>query len=213
MEYLVSHCQVVKPSEILAEKYVGKKIVAVTFDDAFISFYDNAVGVLTEIGVPAGVFVPTGFIGQQCNWQMPQGHPDKNEKVIDRQQILELENHGIEVFSHTVTHPNLTGLSDDELRRELADSKVGLEEILGHSVNTISYPHGIHDRRVIDFAISSGYQLGFTIEPRWIDESENNLAIGRFVVSPKERLSAFKLKASGAYAAENISRNLKRRIK
>jgi len=213
MEYIVCHCQVVKPSEILTVESDGRTIVAVTFDDAYVSFYENAVSVLTELNMPAGVFVPTGFIGRQCNWQMPEGHPDKNEKVIDRQQILGLEKHGIEVFSHTVSHPNLTKLSDEELKRELIDSRIELEDVLGHPVDIISYPHGIYDRRVIDFAAAGGYRLGFTIEPRWVNDLENKLTLGRLVVSPKESLSIFKLKAAGAYAAENVLRNLKRRIR
>ena len=144
---------------------------------------------------------------------MPQGHPDRQETVVDCSRLIELEKDGFEVFSHTVTHPKLTTLSEENLKKELIESKAALEKILAHSVNTISYPHGAHDKKVTNAAKESGYELGFTIEPQCVSEATNPFGIGRFVVSPNEKLSTFKLKACGAYVAESILRNLKRRIK
>lgn len=213
MKYLAAHCEIVKPSEILSAGPQDKPVVAVTFDDAFVSFYENAVPVLKTFNIPAGVFVPTGYIGRPCGWKMPVGHSDREETVADSGQLTAMEKDGIEVFSHTMTHPSLTALSSAKLKEELAGSKAALEQILGHSVGAISYPHGRYNENVINAAQESGYRLGFTIEPQCVDELTNPYAIGRFVVSPKEPLSRFKLKACGAYAAENILRNLKRRMK
>jgi len=212
MDYLASHYRIVKPSRIPEEQYDGRKIVALTFDDAFKSFYENAVGVLKELNIPAGVFVPTGFMGQKCGWQMPPGHRDENEVVINRQQIIELEKDGIEVFCHTVTHSDLSRLSDVFLRQELTESKAALEAILKHAVNGISYPHGLYHDRVLDIAKECGYQLGFTLDPQWAEKATNNLAIGRFLVSPGDGLLTLKLKADGAYAAQNVLRYLKHQI-
>ena len=61
MEYLVGRFEVVKPSEILSAEPRNKTMVAVTFDDAFTSFYENAVPVLKEFDISVGIFVPTGF--------------------------------------------------------------------------------------------------------------------------------------------------------
>lgn len=213
MKYLTAHCEIVKPSEILTVTPQDRPAVAVTFDDAFVSFYENAVPVLKAFNIPAAVFVPTGYIGRPCGWKMPEGHSDREQTVADSEQLIAMEKDGIEVFSHTMTHPTLTTLPSAKLKEELAGSKAALEQILGHSVEAISYPHGRHDKNVLDTVKESGYRLGFTIEPQCVDESTNPYAIGRFVVSPNEPLSRFKLKACGAYAAENILRNLKRRMK
>ncbi len=212
MQHAVTQCRIVKPSEILTAKPHNKTIIAVTFDDAFESFYEHAVPVLKDMGIDAGVFVPTGYIGQPCGWPMPQGHPDRMEKVIGREKLTELQESGIEIFSHTMTHPELTALSNEQLSKELVDSKKALEEILGNPVTVISYPHGGHDRRVIEAAGASGYKLGFTIRPECVSNTSCPLAIGRFVVSPYEPLSRFRLKACGAYAAENVLRKMKHRL-
>lgn len=213
MAYLSTHCKVVKPSEILSVKSHDRTVAAVTFDDAFVSFDENAVAVLREFAIPAGVFVPTGYIGKPCGWQMPEGHPDTHERIVAGDRLGEWERNGIEIFSHTVSHPNLTVIPAEKLKKELVDSKAVLEQILGHSVDAISYPHGRHNESVIAAAKESGYRLGFSIEPRCVDAATNPYAIGRFVVSPDESLAKFKLKASGAYSAEAVLRNLKQRMK
>lgn len=213
MAYLADRCDIISPSQIMTAACRSKPMVAVTVDDAFVSFDENAVPVLKEFNIPAGVFVPTGYIGKPCGWQMPKGHADQNETVLDCARLRELSKDGIEVYSHTVSHPNLTTLSAEQLRKELADSKAALEQILGRSVDTISYPHGRHDENVLKAAKDTGYRLGFTIEPRCVDAAANPYAIGRFVVSPNEPFSRFRLKACGAYAAENVLRNLKQRLK
>jgi peptidoglycan/xylan/chitin deacetylase (PgdA/CDA1 family) len=213
MTYLANHCETVKPSEIISAKPQGRTVVAVTFDDAFVSFDENAAAVLKELNVPAGVFVPAGYIGKPCGWQMPDGHPDTHERVVACDRLREWELNGIEVFSHTMSHPDLTAIPAERLKKELVDSKSVLEQILGHSVDVISYPHGRYDESVIAAAKESGYRLGFSIEPRCADALTNPYAIGRFVVSPSESLAKFKLKACGAYAAETVLRNLKQRMK
>ncbi|MFC1634156.1 polysaccharide deacetylase family protein [Planctomycetota bacterium] len=200
MAYLTRECLVVKPCDICTMSSEGSKtIVAVTFDDAFVSVLTNAVPILREYDLPAAIFVPTGYIGQSPGWAMAPDCPDKNETVMNEQQIAELDKEGFEILSHTVTHAKLTDLDDSDLETELNKSKQHLEQILGHDVSAVSYPHGAYDARIHEAALKAGYTLGYTISPKVVDHCPDPLCIGRFKVLPHDSLAVFKLKANGAY--------------
>src|SRR5215475_6402536 len=65
---------------------------------------------------------------------IPQRPPEEFSSVTWN-QAREMNANGVEIGSHTLTHPILTNVGDERLRRELSDSKSRLEEILGRQVN------------------------------------------------------------------------------
>ena len=84
---------------------------------------------------------------------------------ISWKQVHEMASAGIDFGSHTITHPNLTRLSDQELDRELTESKRQLEEHAQHPVESIAYPIGTSsafDERVILATQSAKFKLGVT---------------------------------------------------
>lgn len=200
MAYLATKCFVVKPSKIMSEPADGSKVVAaITFDDAFASVIDNAVPIMKKYELPAGIFVPVDNLGQKPRWEILGNISDKDEVVINKEQIVELDKEGFEIFSHTGSHSVLTKIDDDRLESELAGSKQNLENIIGHEVIGISYPQGAYDARVCEATRRAGYKLGFTIEPGLISSFTDDFRIGRTSVSPDDSLIKFKLKVNGAY--------------
>jgi len=213
MAYLARECRVVKPCDIVSMTTEGNRtIVAVTFDDAFVSVLENALPVLREYGLPAGISVPTGNIGRRPDWPMAPDCPDKDDIVMNEPQIAALDREGFEILSHTVSHPALTDLNEAELEVELTKSRQDLEHIVGHDVSAICYPYGAYDARVHSATRKAGYTLGFTIDPGIVDGTVDCLRIGRFVVSPRDNLTAFRLKANGAYQVVRPLRSLKRML-
>ncbi|MHC4538789.1 MAG: polysaccharide deacetylase family protein [Planctomycetota bacterium] len=210
MAHLAKHCFVVGPSKIMTARPDGASyIVAITFDDAFLSVMENAVPVLKEHGLPAGIFVPAGRLGSPPSWAIPETSPDKDEVLMSEQQIAGLDKDGFEIFSHTLSHPVLTEIGADRLEHELRNSKQRLEEIIGHEVQVISYPHGAHSPDVCLQTQKAGYKLGFTVEPKMVTGATDSLKIGRFKVSPGEGLVTFGLKVRGAYQMSSYLRRIK----
>lgn len=81
------------------------------------------------------------------------------------EQVTALSRTGIEIGSHTITHPYLTSLSDDDARRELAESKQRLEGLLETRVNGLAYPfggEGSYDDRIAGIAQACGYDYAVT---------------------------------------------------
>lgn len=77
-------------------------------------------------------------------------------------QMRALQSAGMEIGSHTVTHPRFTQISDDEAVRELADSRDGLEQILGRRVRSFCFPEGKFLRRHLPLLRTAGYELART---------------------------------------------------
>lgn len=86
-------------------------------------------------------------------------------------QVAELDAHPlVTVGAHGVSHANLVCVDDDELVRELVDSRAMLMEWLERDVNGMSYPYGSHDRRVRRAVKEAGYRRAYGTEPRRLRE-------------------------------------------
>lgn len=74
---------------------------------------------------------------------------------------------GWEVESHTLTHPDLTTLGADDLRRELAGSRARLRRLFKIPVSFFCYPGGKYDDAVIAALKDAGYKAATTVQAGW----------------------------------------------
>jgi peptidoglycan/xylan/chitin deacetylase (PgdA/CDA1 family) len=65
-----------------------------------------------------------------------------DDLMMTRSQVRSLTDAGMEVGAHTVNHPILKALSDEEARTEIVDSREELERITGAPVRSFAYPNG-----------------------------------------------------------------------
>jgi len=71
----------------------------------------------------------------------------RTDAAIGRQvatwdELRQMQAGGMEIGSHSVTHPILSQVDDDQLRHEVTESKATLEAQLGRPVDVFSYPVG-----------------------------------------------------------------------
>jgi peptidoglycan/xylan/chitin deacetylase (PgdA/CDA1 family) len=92
---------------------------------------------------------------------LPPKAPDEFSPIAWA-EAREMQANGIEIGSHTLTHPILTKVSDERLRSELQESRSRLEEVLRRRVEQFCYPNGDHDERVRSEAARAGYKIGVT---------------------------------------------------
>jgi peptidoglycan/xylan/chitin deacetylase (PgdA/CDA1 family) len=149
-----------------AEAATGSgKLLHVTFDDAFASVA-NAVPVLERTGVHATVFACSGYAEDGRPLDIPElagelrARPEEL-RTMTWEELRALTGRGIEVSSHTVSHPHLTTLSDAELADELGSSRQRLEDELGRPCRVLAYPYGECDARVRAAARAAGYEAAF----------------------------------------------------
>jgi peptidoglycan/xylan/chitin deacetylase (PgdA/CDA1 family) len=135
-----------------------------TFDDAFRSAA-TVFPALQDLGVTIQIFVCTGFARDGAPLTIPELEGDDPEE-LSTMSWDELRGHAdreIVIGSHTVSHAHLTGLSDAELRHELAESKAELESELSRPCTELAYPYGEHDARVRAAARAAGYHRAYAL--------------------------------------------------
>jgi peptidoglycan/xylan/chitin deacetylase (PgdA/CDA1 family) len=115
------------------------RTVAITFDDCYRDNY-FAAKVLAEHGLPATFFVPTKYIGTDHVFDWDKGLKQMPNLTWD--DVKEMQSIGHEIGSHSVTHPDFGVIDIDQAQVEMADSKVELENRLGHPVRFFAYPYG-----------------------------------------------------------------------
>lgn len=116
-----------------------------TFDDGSRPIYDNALPILAEHGMKAVFFGETGPLNSGEAW------------VVSWNEVRELQNkYGWEIGSHSITHPYLTQVTDEQLLKELKGSKEDFAA-QGITVRGFATPFGDWDQRVLA-AIQKQYE-------------------------------------------------------
>ncbi|MFF8962921.1 polysaccharide deacetylase family protein [Streptomyces globisporus] len=136
-------------------------LVGLTFDDGYADFLDEALPVLLKHGFRATVYVLPGRPGGVNEWD-PLG---PRKPLLTHEGVRRVAAAGMEVGSHGLYHRDLTGLSDEELRRETRDSRELIGDLTGSLPEGFCYPYGILDRRVTQAARSAGYGHACALTP------------------------------------------------
>jgi peptidoglycan/xylan/chitin deacetylase (PgdA/CDA1 family) len=102
-------------------------------------------------------------IAASIGLELPALPPDEYGPIT-WEQAREMDAAGVEMGSHTVTHPILTRVDDERLRAELCESRSRLEAMLNREIDLFCYPNGDYDSRVRRTAQAAGYRCAVTIE-------------------------------------------------
>ncbi len=141
--------------------------VLITFDDGYRDNLENALPVLRRHGYPAVLFVPVAYLDDA----RPLPHEELlhtlgvRNPTLDWGELSELEAGGFRIESHGIGHWPLSDLDPAEATREIAISKLRLEERLGREVEAFAFVKGSQaDYRPEHASLvqQAGYKLAFT---------------------------------------------------
>jgi peptidoglycan/xylan/chitin deacetylase (PgdA/CDA1 family) len=178
-----------------------RRTLHVTFDDAYRNVA-SAVPILERLRVHATVFACSGYARDGRILDVPElrdrrgRHPEELETMA-WDALRELAARGVEIGSHTVSHAHLPQLSDEELARELAESRQHIEAELGRPCRFLSYPYGEDDARVHAAARAAGYTGAYTLRRKGADVNVH--ALPRVDVYRPDGTARFLVKASPLY--------------
>jgi peptidoglycan/xylan/chitin deacetylase (PgdA/CDA1 family) len=131
-----------------------RRTVALTFDDGYGDFISEVMPALARYGMTASVYVVAGRIAGTNDWDA--NSPQVPLMTADEVRAAAAAGH--EVGSHSLTHPHLSGSDPETLRREVADSRRVLEELLDAPVEGFAFPYGEHDVAAVDAVRDAGYR-------------------------------------------------------
>ncbi|HET7572829.1 MAG TPA: polysaccharide deacetylase family protein [Gaiellaceae bacterium] len=163
--------------------------VLITFDDGYRDNLVNAAPVLRRHGYTAVQFVPIAFVGES----RPLPHERHlaahgvHNPTVDWDEIRALEDFGVRIESHGISHKPLAELEIDEAAREIAISKLKLEERLGRRVRAFSYVKGSEaDYKPVHPSLvkQAGYDIAFTAVSGANSPRSDPLQLRRYNVEP-----------------------------
>jgi peptidoglycan/xylan/chitin deacetylase (PgdA/CDA1 family) len=161
--------------------------VCITIDDGYKSAIVYAAPILKKYGFPWTFFIYPDFV------TVAEG-----SGAVSWNDLLQLQAEGIDIESHSMTHPNLKlhhqkvkgvwhNFTPEEyaawLNDETSGSKALLEQKLGRPVACFAYPYGEYNKQVEDAAIAAGYEAIFTVADNPVHPTTSLHSIGRYTIT------------------------------
>lgn len=135
--------------------------VVITFDDGYEDNYKYAYPILKKYHFTATIFVVVNSIGK-TNFFDVRRHAQPVNRMLNWNEIKELDANGITIGAHTMNHPHLAKIKPYQAEKEIIESKKALEKVLGKPVLVFSYPYGSYNKTVEDFVKKAGFKVAVT---------------------------------------------------
>jgi peptidoglycan/xylan/chitin deacetylase (PgdA/CDA1 family) len=134
-------------------------LVGITFDDGYASILESALPELQRHGFGATAFIISDRIGGTNEWDEGPAWP-----LLSSDEVRELAAAGIEIGSHSATHPRLAGADAERLAVEVKTSREKLSRLVGAEVRGFAYPYGSMDAQCRAAVGQAGYQYACAVE-------------------------------------------------
>lgn len=193
LQYIKENYKVISLEEAIEylqtdfEKVSGS--IVITFDDGYGDNYYNAYPLLKKHNFPATIFLISNFIR------------NNGSKYLSPSQIHEMKSNNISFGSHTVSHQILTRLTNEEVVREIRDSKDILESQLSQIINFFAYPVGTRadfDDAIMDIVKACKYTCACSNMYGMNGENADIFALKRIGIETTDNFFIFKQKLDGA---------------
>jgi hypothetical protein len=175
-----------------------KKTVVITFDDGFQDFYTHAFPALNRYGFSATMFLPTAYIDDPAR-------KFNGVECLAWSQVRELRKAGIHFGSHTVTHPQLKNLNMRDVGEEVRCSKKRIEQELGCTIASFSYPYAFPEtdrlfrQRLGGLLEENGYENGVSTILGTAGHDGDRFFMKRLPMNCCDDVSLFNAKLEGGY--------------
>lgn len=155
-------------------------MVTITFDDSWLSQYQNGLPILESAGFKGTMYITTEPI--QGNW----------DGFINLTQLKDMKARGHELAGHTVTHADLTTLNTNAANRELKNSKSYIQNQTGATVTSLAYPYGSFNTAVINLTKAAGYTNARGVEEGLVKKTDNKFTLKSHSIGPATSLATVK---------------------
>jgi peptidoglycan/xylan/chitin deacetylase (PgdA/CDA1 family) len=163
------------------------RAVALTFDDGYADFHENALPLLQRYGCTATLFVTTGWLDDAGEHRA--GRP--LDRMLCWRQLDEIASAGVEIGAHSHSHAQLDLLPPRSLAWELRTSKALLENRLGRPVPALAYPFGYSRAHVRAAVCEAGYRHAAAVANTTARLRHDSFALPRLTVRRSTSIDVF----------------------
>ncbi len=187
-----------------------KKYIILTFDDGYIDNYTYAFPILKEFNFKGVIYLVSDRTYNKWDVDLTD---EKTFNLMDRSMLEEMRDSGlIEFGGHTLSHPRLSQLSDDEMKKEIFEDKKITESKLNIKLNSFAYPYGDLDNRAKKLVEEAGYPFGVATDSGSFCLSDDIFEIRRIGIFPTITNFGYKRKIKGNYNFIKIKRENKKKF-
>jgi len=165
----------------------NEKVIAITFDDGFLSMYSKLMPLVKEFHYPVTLFVYTNFIYTN------------SKRNLTWEKLREIGESGIEIECHSISHSDLLILSEKntidsrrKLFKEIYLSKRMIELYLKKKIKFFTFPYGRYNLKLIELCQYSGYQRVFSTDYGSNIITRNNFCLKRSHIKKKHSIKYLK---------------------
>jgi peptidoglycan/xylan/chitin deacetylase (PgdA/CDA1 family) len=192
-------------------RMIPRRAVLITFDDGFADVYSCAWPIARRYGFKLNLFLCTGLICGLRPTIYSALSPEASRhqhlwpdlwRSLTWEEIREMAASNLEIGFHSHSHTQLSALSQDELKHDLAIGLSLCEHAIGHRPRYFALPEGTYEsynNKVLEVIQRYGAELIFTTRLGRTRLGGACNFISRIVIHQEDDLSTFERKLFGAY--------------
>jgi peptidoglycan/xylan/chitin deacetylase (PgdA/CDA1 family) len=179
------------------ERRTKGHFVVLTFDDGYVDTLTEALPLLKQYGCTATCYLVSDAIGGYNEWDAE--YLQERKPLMGPEQVQAWLAAGMEIGSHSRSHPRLQGLDARAMEHEIAGSRAVLQEAFGVPIEHFSYPYGDLTAAAVEQVIRAGYRSAVSVAPGPAAPGIPLHRLPRMLVNGDHGWSRFLLKVAAPY--------------
>jgi peptidoglycan/xylan/chitin deacetylase (PgdA/CDA1 family) len=180
----------------------GSRLVVITFDDGYTDTLCGALPLLVKYQCTATCYLVSGAIGTHNRWDAEV--LSETKPLMNHEQICDWLAAGMEIGSHSRSHPRLEDLEPAAAYDEIAASRDALRSAFGVPVDHFSYPFGRFTDAIAGLVKRAGYLSAVSMSRGIATAADDPYRLPRIFVNGERGWPRFLLQVATPY--ENLHR-------
>jgi len=206
IKMLLQNHNVLTPYQFHANDFDVEKInILLSFDDGYQSWIDTCLPVLERYDCKGLFFINSGLLDSVGDLEQVDAYMQNRLRISSKSPLTwqgaeALLVSGHSIGGHTITHPDLTSLPEEEVCTEVQDDKRRAESMLAVELKDFAYPFGTqlhYNDSIAKTATVAGYQYIYTAETGFYDN--NITSVPRTLVEHNQVMSSLCHWIEGGY--------------
>jgi peptidoglycan/xylan/chitin deacetylase (PgdA/CDA1 family) len=171
--------------------------VVLTFDDGYRNFLTCALPRLAARNMHVSIFLITDRIQSNNQSQLNKWSESDDERFLSWEEVKTLQQHGVEIGSHTCSHRKLSEIVPVEAERELLASHQTIAARLSQPTMPLAFPYGSYSDATIAMTRKLPYTCALTTDAGTNGHATDLFLLRRNLIGDDDDEALFAARVSG----------------
>ena len=201
LDYLRRHYQVISLAEFVKACQNNVPLpdysVVLTFDDGYRNFLTCALPRLAARNMHVSIFLITDRIQSDNQSPLNGWSESDDEQFLSWEEVKTLQQHGVEIGSHTCSHRKLSEIVPVEAERELFASHQTIATRLSQATMPLAFPYGSYSEATIAMTRKLPYTCALTTDAGTNGHATDLFLLRRNLIGDDDDEALFAARLSG----------------